>query len=252
MHMNKNTKTGYYTLEAAIILPMFVIAVITFGYLIKMIGTDEQVMHAMTDEGRRLSMYSYSMETVPVFPVRVVLRVDKTAEDAEKIFMTDFEYLFSSDGIEDLIYMEMSYAVDVKLPLRFYEGFDRKRSLLLRAFTGSEHVNDAGGFENMQRDQEYEEVWIFPVAGKKYHNKECDYIDVCPRRVKLTHVLRLRYSPCKLCEPGKLANGTSVYCFESGRVYHRGNCHTVDRYVVSMDRGDAEKKGYTACSKCRG
>ena len=245
-------KRGYYTLEAVIFLPIFIIAILTFAYLIKAVAIDEQVSHAMSDEGHRLSMMAYEREDAGTFPLRLYLRLNESAEGAENLIVTDFDYLYSADGIDDLIYVDVAYSVDIKLPKRLYERLFREQELTFRGFTGREHAETSEGFAAMEHEEAYEEVWVFPKAGEKYHDKNCDFINVAARKAKLTSYIKLRYSPCKLCEPGNLERGADIYYFDTGDVYHRGDCYVVERYVISMDKDDAEKKGYEACSKCGG
>ncbi len=245
-------KCGYYTLEAVIFLPIFIVAVLTFAYLIKAEAADEQIIHAMSDEGHRLSMTAYSEQEATTFPLRLYLRLKNASDDAENLILTDFDYLFSRDGIDDLIYVSACYKVDIKLPKRLYDSLFREQELLFRGFTGREHAEEAAGFSSMETAEDYEEVWVFPRAGEKYHEKNCDFINVCARKAKLNMYVKIKYSPCQLCEPGKLASGSDVYYFDTGHVYHSGDCYIVERYVISMDKQDAEKKGYEACSKCGG
>ncbi len=96
-------------------------------------------------------------------------------------------------------------------------------------------------------------VWVFPVAVERYHVVDCPYIKVNARQMLLTDSIRRRYEACSLCDPQGLPNGSLIYCFpRAGKVYHRASCTQVDRYVVSMSVTEAEKKGYTPCSKCEG
>ncbi|OPZ82855.1 MAG: hypothetical protein BWY74_04564 [Firmicutes bacterium ADurb.Bin419] len=61
------------------------------------------------------------------------------------------------------------------------------------------------------------------------------------------------YSPCRLCHPENIRNGNLVYCFmTSGYAYHKGDCKMVDKYVISMEKYQAEERGYTPCLKCGG
>lgn len=47
--MIRNTK-GYYTVEAAVFLPVFLLAVLTLGYFVKAAGVQSDVIHAAADE----------------------------------------------------------------------------------------------------------------------------------------------------------------------------------------------------------
>jgi hypothetical protein len=108
-------------------------------------------------------------------------------------------------------------------------------------------------FEEMEEDDDSHLVWIFPRAGEKYHGEDCSYIKNEPREELLSGTVRRSYSPCALCKPGELGDGSLVYVFpKAGGAYHRGECYVVERYVISMSEDDAKGKGYSACSKCGG
>ena len=69
----------------------------------------------------------------------------------------------------------------------------------------------------------------------------------------LTESVKKRYSACGTCRSGKLANGSIVFCFEnSGTSYHDGTCRTIRRRSAVIDKTEAERKGYSPCSKCGG
>ena len=105
----------------------------------------------------------------------------------------------------------------------------------------------------MEKDDDGVTVWIFPRSGERYHDRMCWYIENNPHEVLLDKNIRVRYDPCKLCKPAGCKDGTLVYCFvSSGKVYHIGECTIIDRYVIEVSKEDAEKQGYTPCSKCGG
>ncbi len=53
-------KRGSLMVEAAVFLPVFLIAVLTLGLLIRHAGTEETVLHAMLNQGRLTSVAAYS------------------------------------------------------------------------------------------------------------------------------------------------------------------------------------------------
>jgi hypothetical protein len=108
-------------------------------------------------------------------------------------------------------------------------------------------------FEAMEQGDAGGTVWVFPRAGERYHAEHCSYIDNNPRERLLDRTVRAQYSACQLCGAASAHEGDLVYCFPTtGRVFHTGDCYLVERYVIEIDRADAEKQGYTACAKCGG
>ena len=247
--MNRNTKKGFLSLEASIFVPLFVIAVLTFGYLIKVAVVSESIMHVMADEARRLSMYSYNVKIAPGFEYKLRSRILEENKDIDDTYVETFMYLYEHAGKEDLIGVRVSSSIKIKLPIVFHDRVETSDTLLFRAFTGREYIPEYGNFENIE--EELRIVWVFPTAGARYHEEWCGYINVAARQAPLTSELMKSYSPCTLCAAGNLPSGSLIYYFAgSGSVYHKGSCFIVDRYVISMDEKEAVKSGYTPCSRC--
>jgi hypothetical protein len=248
--MNRNTKRGFLSLEAALFVPVFVIAVLTFGYLIKVAIAEENIMHIMADEARKISIHSYEVRLGPLYKDGLKSRLKGETEDVEEIYIDSFSYMYGFSDKEDLIGMRVSGNIKIKLPIVFHDSVDVTDTLLFRAFTGREFEPEIR-FDDMEEEQESHPVWVFPVAGERYHEPDCGYIKVAARQTTLNSAIRKNYKPCALCGAGVLPAGSVVYYFESsGEAYHKGSCYIVDRYVISIEEEDAVKKGYTPCSKC--
>jgi len=249
--MSKNTKKGFLSLEAAIFVPVFVIAVLTFGYLSKVAVAEENLMHSMADEARKIGMYSYNIKAGPLHEGGLAARLAEENKGACDAYPESFRYLFHYSGKDDLIGIRVSGSIKIRLPIIFHDSVDISEVLLSRAFTGKEFTAEDARFDDMEKAEDSKIVWVFPVAGEKYHEENCGYINVAARQAVLSPALKKKYKPCSLCGAGDAAMGSLVYYFESsGSVYHKGSCYMVDRYVISMEESDAIKKGYSPCSKC--
>ncbi len=140
-----------------------------------------------------------------------------------------------------------SYTVSVPLPV-FARTVRFREILLARPFVGREPEEGPLGTEALENEDET--VWVFPRRGERYHKKECRIVTVYPFERILSASLRRRYGPCSNCHPESLVNGTPVYVFATGDVYHRRSCASVTRYVIPMSGEQATEKGYTPCSYC--
>ncbi len=250
--MFRNTKRGFVTVEASIFLPVFIIAVLTLAYMMKIYAMDENVTHAMCDEGHRLAENAYVTRIAPDFPSRLEQRVREENPGIDEEIVTRFRYLYRTRGVSDLILIENTYVAYVRLPAAFTGPATRTRRVLIRGFTGAETERRGASYTSLEEDEESVTVWVFPRYGERYHDENCPYIKVDARQRTLNSSIRNKYSPCANCRPGDLANGALVYVFPSGGSYHRGTCPSVDRYVVGMEKDEAIERGYTACSKCGG
>ena len=261
MNIRKNiseTRRGSMAVEAAILLPLLIIGILTLGYLLKFCMVSEGVHHALTDEAHR-AMTEAPALVIPVVSEQSILKriADESRGDVQGAKADRF--LYPAAGVSvggraytHLIAISVSYDTPLKLPRLFLGEIKGERSALARAFVGKTQGGAAMPFSEME-DGGGGPVWIFPRAGERYHGAHCSYIENNPREVLLSSAIRSRYAPCKLCSPSGRRDGTLVYCFEtSGRAYHLAECTLVERYVIEVSRDDAEKQGYTACSKCGG
>jgi len=254
----KNTsRAGSIAVETAILLPLFIIGILTLGYLLKFCMISEGVHHALADEAHRVMADSVTMYTPAASEQRVTKRIiSESRGEARNINTKAFLAVGVSKGgsvYTDLIAMSVTFDTPIKLPRLFFNEVQGERTTLCRAFTGMSHDGNPMPFSEMERMENGGTVWVFPRAGERYHDEHCSYIENNPREVLLDRNIRSRYSPCKLCKPSAKANGTLVYCFEtSGKAYHTGECTVVDRYVIEIGKEDAIKQGYTPCSKCGG
>ena len=56
--MRRSTK-GFYTVEAAVFLPLVILAVLSVGYFMRVEGAWENCVYGALDESRRVAMKSY-------------------------------------------------------------------------------------------------------------------------------------------------------------------------------------------------
>jgi|GEM_PF-322667 len=251
---------GSIAVEAAIMIPLLVVGILTLGYLLKFCMVSEGVHHALTDEAHLIMTEASASGFTAIGKTQELeLRIKgESRGEIDNINTSRFLYRvvgLSRGGVlyTDLIAASVSFDTPVKLPRLFPGEVSGERTALCRAFVGLEQGGAAKPFSEMERNDNEDTVWVFPRAGERYHGEHCPYIENNPREVLLDPVIRSRYSPCKLCKPEGRRDGTVVYCFEtSGRAYHTGECTLVDRYVIEIGKEDAEAQGYTPCSKCGG
>ncbi|MDF3001007.1 MAG: hypothetical protein K0Q48_1126 [Bacillota bacterium] len=250
----KSTKRGFLTVEAAIFLPIFIVGVLTFAYLIKFMAIQERVFHAFSDEARALSSEAVFIKLKPLsFESNLKSRLySENDTQISNVDIEHFNYLFAN-GTYGMISMDLNYDVNVKLPISFYSPLPVSESLMFRGFVGRTMDGENLGFDELEKEKQSHLVWIFPTAGKRHHEKGCIHIANEPMETIMTSSIRRSYDACKLCDSSNIGNGSTVYVFtKSGKVFHRGSCNTVDKYVTSIEIEDAQRKGYSPCLKCGG
>jgi hypothetical protein len=246
--------------ETAIFLPLFIIGVLTLGWLIRFTAVSENVYHSLADETRRYAADGALSLSPSGYKNAVKTRItEENAGDVTSVEVAPVSFHFPAASAAsgriytNLIGASVSYKTDVGLARIFAGGLTGSETALCRAFVGASNAGARMSFDDMEENDTSHLVWVFPRAGEKYHGENCSYIKNNPREVTLTSAVRFRYSSCKLCKPAAASDGTLVYIFpNAGGAYHLGSCYIVERYVISMSEADARSKGYGKCSKCGG
>ncbi len=145
------------------------------------------------------------------------------------------------------------YWIDTGLPLGFIDGMDVSQQFRCRGFIGRTALGTPISFDEMEKNTSATMVWVFPEGGKRYHTKSCSIVASYPIQTVLNEEIRKRYKPCSKCGSDVAENGSLVCCYQAyGEAYHLLSCPTVDKYIISMEKDQAESRGYTPCLKCGG
>ncbi|MCQ2547095.1 MAG: hypothetical protein MJ161_06075 [Clostridia bacterium] len=148
---------------------------------------------------------------------------------------------------------QVSATVHLSLPLGFGRDYGIEGRIHYRDFDGKKYSRNALGAEGLESNAGSTSVWIFPQSGTRYHSESCTYVKACVHGSILTDSLKSRYSACEMCDSGSLPTGSIVFCFSGDdTAYHRGSCRCINRHTIVIDKSEAEKRGYSPCSKCGG
>lgn len=239
--------------EAAIFLPIFIIGMMTLGYLVKFNAAQENVFHSFADETGKLAAEATINPDFLTYKSRVVNRVNEENNNVIKdAKVKNFLYRVPYINQTDIIAASIDYDIDIKLPARFIKSVPASDTIVTRAFVGHEQSSSPMPFSEMEKSVDSETVWVFPKSGTRYHDEFCTYIKNDPREQILSSQIRGVFSPCKTCKPSKLRDGHLVYCFITSDIYHKGECSTVTKYVTAIEKTEATNRGYLPCSRCGG
>ncbi len=240
-------KKGSMIVEAAITLPVFVILVVTFCWLVKACALEIAVYNTVENQVRQVSVIG----TVPS-PYAVRKELGSVQVNATGYKENGVLPGYSISGVGGFTKINFSYDTDIRMPLPLVKTIVLKNSIIYRSWNGYSNPGSPMGFEAMTASAAGDPVYVFPQAGEKYHARGCRVMNASAEAVTLNSDLRHRYGPCPLCTTGREPDGTGVYIFRYGSCYHKGGCSAVTKYFILMDRSDALSKGYTACSVCGG
>lgn len=247
------SEDGGYIVEAAIVLPLFILGVMTIAFMIRVTGIEGSVMQIAADETGRLALDSYAVRSGVLFEPAVEARILEECGDVRHTDVRGFQYLTERGGTDGIISYTIETDVGLPLPFPLARGPKIHTAVMARAWIGKESLSDPMPFEEMEQDGQSATVWVFPQRGERYHKESCLFVCNEPREVVLTADVKRHYTPCSICDSEDLPYGSLVYCYPAyGEVYHKAGCSQVDKYVVPMGLEDAESRGYSPCSKCGG
>lgn len=246
-------KKGFLTLEAAIALPVFLLAILTIASLMRFAYYEERAAFLAANELSEAAAKATFLPLQPGVPARVQRVLEEKIPELKSVAVEEYQYRAVLDGKEEQIAFTLRFDMTTGLPGTMKEGLSASEYFAVRAFCGKDNAHAALDSDGApDSDIEAETVYLMPDYGRKYHTESCTYVNSYPLQTVMSKDLARKHKPCGICEPGKKDYGKTVYCFPYGGAYHSAGCSTIDKYVITMDRRDAEKRGYTRCSKCGG
>lgn len=249
----RNTKKGSYIVEAVIVVPIFIMAVVMLMSIVPIVATCENVNFAAADEIHLECMKTAFRKNPAALPVAVKHRIYQENEKINSCKIRRYGYLYRAKGIDDLITLQLRVNFKEKNPLGLFSSVDYDGRITARAFTGTLQKQPPAERSEFEEEKESHIVYIFPEWGKRYHSQGCTYVRSNCQMAYLSQDTKKKYSPCRLCGAKSAQVGSPVFCFRSsGEVYHLSGCRTIDKYYIEIEKEDAEGKGYTPCSKCGG
>lgn len=250
MKLIKNKK-GSYIVEAAIVMPIFIIAMVCLVSIVAIYSAGENVFFSACDELMLADIEASIIKDSVTLPVALMARTKLENPELSYVVLTDYRYLHEEGLMEDLISVELSGKYKLTNLFFLPSIFNVSERVRGRAFIGLYKPTPEG--DDMMDDDDPELVYVFPMRGEKYHNRECSFLNPACQRVFLTQDIQGKFTPCSICKSGEVQVGESVYCFfNAGKVYHRGKCSQVDKYYVEIDKRDALSQGYMPCMACGG
>lgn len=274
MNTMRNRTKGSLTVEAALIIPLFLSGMLAITMLINVIYVHQAVLMSLQNTCRKMVSVAYAIREMEGYgkdkieDERVLDLISEggelltvgtatamvTQELSEDKYVRDIllkggslSLLNSKFSLEDRI---VDLVAEYEIALPFGTLFGRKLSFLQRvrmnAWLG---YNDGVGGEDSEKDTVY-----ITEAGVVYHeSSDCSYIRprVNSASVSVTSELRNKsgekYYPCEFCG----GTGAIIYYTAYGNRYHSSStCSGIYHEVTAISRKEAEAQGRRSCSKC--
>lgn len=279
---------GSLTVEAALVLPIFVFAIISIIYFIKIVYIQESIQYAITETANEIATYAYILDNGEIIDAQQDIHNAIGKESLNSIAAVGLGYLNNAIGIgivnnmmdkhiskEDYqhwhivggksgmdyskssfmlenedIEIIVSYKLKIPLPVPVsnIEEIPMLQRVVVRTWTGNGNFNSRITGNKETKGQ----VVYITRTGKRYHTNEyCTYLKIKTKKV-LYKAIKNTKSPCKICAKGvKMNDHDSVLISTYGYSYHIDeHCWEIEKETVQMDIREAIQKGYTICSKC--
>lgn len=294
---NKETKAGEdrknrrisasLTLEAALVMPLFLYFIIAFLYFIQIFILQERIQTSITQMGFSLAKTAYVYEE---FSGEGEAQIDASIFDSEfsvglqeltydiaysnilKLYAVkylDTDQINQScihegfDGIsfsgskileeEDCIDIVVRYQIRLPLKLFLLQDMPMLQRVRLRAWTGFEVPASYQVTES--EDSKEDTIVYITETGKVYHKSNtCSHIKLSVSSVigipsNLRNENGAKYYPCEYCCTGKEDSLGTYYITSDGTRYHsRRDCPKIKRNVKEIALSEVGNR--TPCKRC--
>ena len=275
---------GSLTVEASLIMPIFLYAILAFLYFIQIFTLQEKLQSALTQMGMSLAKSSYFYKDFnevtemlefdkSIIPKEILPDLDSVTDqvisnlglsifaenymDTEMINRScikggfegiDFFHssLHNEEGDLDIV---ISYQVSLPIQIFHFGELDLLQRVKVRAWTGQEEA-PLYSSENSLGDHVY-----ITQTGKVYHARmDCSHIKLSIRAVNgIPYDLRNdnggKYYACESCTKGNEPGNTVFYITNDGTRYHtKQNCSKLKRTVSKILRSEVGSR--TPCKRC--
>ena len=244
-------RKGSVTVEAALAVPIFFLAVVSLLYLMEIMAVRTTVRAGLQAAGKQAMQDACSVTAVtPSGLERNVVRAigeerleRSIVEGGASGLNCEGSYMSPVTGIGKLF---VKYEIRLPIPVFMVPPVSYEESMKIKAWTGYE--KEAFG------DKKEETVYITETGVVYHKDYHCTYLELSIRMVQASKTASLRnnsggkYYPCERCAQG---NSEGVYITDNGDRYHHSlTCSGLKRTIYALSISEAAGKG--ACSRCGG
>lgn len=202
-------KKGSYLVEAAMTLPVFILAVVALSLLIQIIAICENIGHLTALEIKAADLQAFHKLQAVSLCNQIEERVREDCEKLTDFQVTNVNYLFKGTHTYDLIGVTTQARFTVQNPIGLHGEIQFKEKLLSRGFTGA--LQDASPLEEaaFHENGNSTAVVVFPKYGMRYHIPSCTVVASESKRqnqgleMSGEDAKRKGYTPCLICGGGE-------------------------------------------------
>lgn len=289
MEQKKNKKIwqkqlyqGSLTVEAALIFPIFIFAVIAFLSLFQIMLIQGRVQWALMETSLEASRYAYVYQDIMeedrieqadtkqtyqnvlghledgLFYQQCFQKYMKDGKGNwlyNQNFLTGGFSFVQSEFLQDGKNVDVVVTYQIKLPIQVLAGktYTFVQRSKVRGFIGT----TVFGTEDGNKEKENDRLVYITDTGTVYHTTQnCTHLKLSISNVNFSNIPNLRnqngekYKPCEKCvKNALLSKGAMVYITTEGDRYHSDrNCSGLKRSVKTIKLSEAG--GRRPCSRC--
>lgn len=289
IHRNGNCRNASLTVEAALVLPVFLYFMLTFLYFIQVFTVQERIQSAITRMGLNLAKAGYVFKDFPdlkeassldltVFDNEYNVGLGELADslvseellklysrkylDTEQINRSSILYGFDCISFigssilcgDDYIDIVVGYEISIPIPVFIIGDMQFVQRVRLRNWTGYEV---AAAYRTEGTENEDETYVYISDTGSVYHREEnCSHIKLSVSAVQgiptgLRNEYGGKYTPCEACCIGEEDPFATYYITSDGTKYHsRRDCSKIKRSITKIKLSEAGSR--RPCKRCHG
>lgn len=249
------------TVEASIVIPLYVYAVLAVAYVLQIISIKSTMQEALYADVRELSKYSYTSEMFEQTEsdiLSIVLAKKLLMDNLPNDFANISKIQGGESGISLLgskistkdseLFLKVSYTVNNPFDIFGIGKVKIEQQCVSRAWLGEDKIKAADSKEQT------EEIVYITGTGSVYHkDRQCRYLNPSVHGILYEQASEQRnlsggkYYPCERCVRKQAA--VTVYITEYGDRYHMDiECSALKRTVFEVPISKVSDK--RACSKC--
>lgn len=254
IHIGKDirNKRGSYIVEATLLLPIFMIAVMVMSSIISAYSCIEDANYISANYLRKSAAVASKINVHTLAPHQINKELCSKHSQIDGFIVNSSVYRKKLIGIDEIIALDENMRLNTKNPIGFKAEANYRIKTITRAYVGRIRENTHMTVDDLTGEGD-KAVYIFPKRGEKYHNKGCTYMNSKVTSTTLTPTLRKKFAPCPVCKSKKAKTGSRVYYFPvEGECYHMNGCRVMERNYIEITKKIAERRGYTPCTKCGG
>lgn len=267
---------GSMTVEAALVLPLFLFFFCNILGMLDIIRLQCVVFAAVRETGTRLCEYAYYLESAGASAEDAGIDLYDLPEGISSLVLSETyvrssvqsylgeEYMEQSpllgDSIsflqssilngDDLISIVADYRVEPFVPIIAPSSFGLKTRFVGHAWTGYElPSNSDSGNEN----EDDTIVYITPTGNVYHESAACTYLRPRVKSTSGADIVNERssdgscYYACEACHPTRI--GTVYYTTDGNRYHSSPSCSKIKRTIITVHLGEVSGSRH-ACSKC--